>query len=154
MSPRDGLRVALVGLGFGAEFVPIYLDHPDVESVTYPSSKGAAITVLIRIWYTSSCAVSWKTAPLKSEYHVMVAKPTSRSHRLGGPRGGHRRLQRICHLRPHHSAPRSTFRIDRKDGTLIPLSANRPLTALNCGWRITLEEFRKHRWQPMRRCPW
>ena len=27
------LRVAVVGLGFGAEFVPIYLDHPDVASV-------------------------------------------------------------------------------------------------------------------------
>lgn len=27
------LRVALVGLGFGAEFVPIYQDHPDVASV-------------------------------------------------------------------------------------------------------------------------
>ena len=27
------LRVAVVGLGFGAEFLPIYLDHPDVQSV-------------------------------------------------------------------------------------------------------------------------
>jgi predicted dehydrogenase len=27
------IKVAVVGLGFGAEFVPIYLDHPDVESV-------------------------------------------------------------------------------------------------------------------------
>jgi predicted dehydrogenase len=27
------IHVALVGLGFGAEFVPIYLDHPDVASV-------------------------------------------------------------------------------------------------------------------------
>ena len=27
------IRVALVGLGFGAEFVPIYLDHPNVASV-------------------------------------------------------------------------------------------------------------------------
>ena len=27
------LRIAVVGLGFGAEFVPIYLDHPDVASV-------------------------------------------------------------------------------------------------------------------------
>jgi predicted dehydrogenase len=27
------LRIAVVGLGFGAEFVPIYMDHPDVESV-------------------------------------------------------------------------------------------------------------------------
>jgi len=30
---HDKLRVAVVGLGFGAEFAPIYLDHPDVESV-------------------------------------------------------------------------------------------------------------------------
>ncbi len=29
-----GLRIAVVGLGFGAKFVPIYLDHPDVASVT------------------------------------------------------------------------------------------------------------------------
>ncbi len=28
-----GLRIAVVGLGFGAKFVPIYLDHPDVASV-------------------------------------------------------------------------------------------------------------------------
>jgi predicted dehydrogenase len=27
------IRIAVVGLGFGAEFVPIYLDHPDVASV-------------------------------------------------------------------------------------------------------------------------
>jgi predicted dehydrogenase len=29
----DKLRIAVVGLGFGAEFVPIYMDHPDVEAV-------------------------------------------------------------------------------------------------------------------------
>jgi predicted dehydrogenase len=28
------IRVALVGLGFGAEFIPIYLHHPNVESLT------------------------------------------------------------------------------------------------------------------------
>ena len=27
------LRVALVGVSFGAEFVPIYLKHPDVDSL-------------------------------------------------------------------------------------------------------------------------
>ena len=31
---KDKIRIAVVGLGFGAEFVPIYLEHPDVESVT------------------------------------------------------------------------------------------------------------------------
>jgi predicted dehydrogenase len=30
---RDKLNVAVVGLGFGAEFVPIYLEHPDVGMV-------------------------------------------------------------------------------------------------------------------------
>jgi len=29
-----GIRVAVVGLGFGSEFVPIYRDHPNVASVT------------------------------------------------------------------------------------------------------------------------
>jgi predicted dehydrogenase len=29
----SGLTVAVVGLGFGQEFVPIYLSHPDVETV-------------------------------------------------------------------------------------------------------------------------
>lgn len=33
MSAAGGLRVAVVGLGFGAEFVPIYLSHPDVAEV-------------------------------------------------------------------------------------------------------------------------
>ena len=34
MKNQKGIRVAVVGLGFGSSFVPIYLDHPDVESVT------------------------------------------------------------------------------------------------------------------------
>jgi predicted dehydrogenase len=33
------IRVAVVGLGFGAEFVPIYLDHPDVEAVSICDSN-------------------------------------------------------------------------------------------------------------------
>jgi predicted dehydrogenase len=31
---RSGIHVAVVGMGFGAEFVPIYLDHPNVRAVT------------------------------------------------------------------------------------------------------------------------
>jgi predicted dehydrogenase len=30
---KSSIRVAVVGLGFGAEFVPIYLHHPDVDGV-------------------------------------------------------------------------------------------------------------------------
>lgn len=33
MTKRTGIRVAVVGLGFGAEFVPIYLRHPNVTEV-------------------------------------------------------------------------------------------------------------------------
>jgi predicted dehydrogenase len=33
MKKQGKIRVAVVGLGFGAAFVPIYLDHPDVASV-------------------------------------------------------------------------------------------------------------------------
>lgn len=36
----NGLHVAVVGLGFGAEFVPIYLDHPDVGAVTICDMRG------------------------------------------------------------------------------------------------------------------
>ena len=37
--PQDKVHIAVVGLGFGAEFVPIYLDHPDVESVVICDSN-------------------------------------------------------------------------------------------------------------------
>jgi len=33
MAEKNGIRVAVVGLGFGAEFVPIYLRHPNVARV-------------------------------------------------------------------------------------------------------------------------
>ena len=34
MNQKKGLHVGLVGLGFGAEFIPIYLDHPEVSELT------------------------------------------------------------------------------------------------------------------------
>lgn len=41
---RNGkLRVALVGLSFGAEFVPIYLKHPDVDSLVLVESDIALL---------------------------------------------------------------------------------------------------------------
>jgi predicted dehydrogenase len=33
MTPQKKVRVAIVGLGFGAEFIPIYQAHPDAEMV-------------------------------------------------------------------------------------------------------------------------
>lgn len=40
---QDKLRVAVVGVGFGAEFVPIYLDHPDVRSVAVCDADPARL---------------------------------------------------------------------------------------------------------------
>jgi predicted dehydrogenase len=37
------IRVALVGLGFGAEFIPIYLHHPNVESLTLCDTNRAVV---------------------------------------------------------------------------------------------------------------
>ena len=42
MSERAGLHIAVVGLGFGAEFVPIYLDHPDVAAVAICDADARA----------------------------------------------------------------------------------------------------------------
>ncbi len=43
--PRK-LRVGVVGLGFGAEFVPIYLAHPDVESVAICDPNAGILAAL------------------------------------------------------------------------------------------------------------
>lgn len=38
-----GLHIALVGVGFGAEFAPIYRDHPDVSAVTLCDSNAGKV---------------------------------------------------------------------------------------------------------------
>src|SRR5579864_5070326 len=46
MKSRNRIRLALVGLGFGAEFVPIYLHHPDVENLTICDSNAAVLNAV------------------------------------------------------------------------------------------------------------
>lgn len=41
--PEQKIRMAVVGLGFGAEFVPIYRDHPNVEAVTICDSNSTRL---------------------------------------------------------------------------------------------------------------
>lgn len=46
--PKQGkIRIAVVGLGFGAEFVPIYQDHPDVESVAICDSNSERLEKVV-----------------------------------------------------------------------------------------------------------
>jgi predicted dehydrogenase len=43
MAYEKGIRIAVVGLGFGAEFVPIYLDHPAVQEVSICDADAARL---------------------------------------------------------------------------------------------------------------
>lgn len=43
MVASDRIRIAVVGLGFGAEFVPIYLHHPNVEHVVVCDASEARL---------------------------------------------------------------------------------------------------------------
>ena len=40
------IRVALVGLSFGAEFIPIYLKHPDVDSLVLVDRDVAVLNAV------------------------------------------------------------------------------------------------------------
>ena len=42
MAAKNKINVALAGLSFGAEFVPIYLHHPWIESLTICDSDSAS----------------------------------------------------------------------------------------------------------------
>lgn len=46
----SGLKVAVVGLGFGRAFVPIYLAHPDVEDVVLVESDRARRSQVARVY--------------------------------------------------------------------------------------------------------
>jgi len=46
MAERAKLRIALVGMGFGGEFVPIYLHHPDVEYLAICDTDETALNAL------------------------------------------------------------------------------------------------------------
>lgn len=46
MKPSKGIHVAVVGLGFGAEFVPIYLHHPNVASLTIVDGNPATLAAI------------------------------------------------------------------------------------------------------------
>src|SRR5438874_2009332 len=41
---HEKIRIALVGLGFGAEFVPIYLHHPNVDRLAICDSNPCVLS--------------------------------------------------------------------------------------------------------------
>jgi predicted dehydrogenase len=53
---NNNIHVALVGLGFGAEFIPIYLHHPRVRAVTLVDSDPQILAREARKWNVSRTA--------------------------------------------------------------------------------------------------
>ncbi|GHO89808.1 extracellular solute-binding protein [Dictyobacter formicarum] len=46
MTKTNGVRIAVVGLGFGEDFVPLYLQHPDVEYVAICDMNETRVTAV------------------------------------------------------------------------------------------------------------
>src|SRR5690242_12642974 len=44
MPLKSKLHIAVVGLNFGADFVPLYAEHPDVETVTVCDANPAMLS--------------------------------------------------------------------------------------------------------------
>ena len=48
------VRVGMIGLGFGAEFIPIWQAHPDAEVVAICRRDEAALAATASSWTTTS----------------------------------------------------------------------------------------------------
>lgn len=65
---KDGkLRVALVGMSFGAEFIPIYLHHPDVYSLVLVDSDSKRLCEM---------AEKFEQKDIMTDYREVLADPT------------------------------------------------------------------------------
>ncbi len=57
-----GLHVAVVGPGFGAEFVPIYLDHPDVAAVSICDADPGRLSRTAGRFRWTGASSTWMTS--------------------------------------------------------------------------------------------
>lgn len=55
MEKKEKLNVVLAGLGFGASFLPIYLDHPDVKSVGIYDPNEKLLQEMADRYHVSRC---------------------------------------------------------------------------------------------------
>ena len=60
MEKKEKLNVVLAGLGFGASFLPIYLDHPDVESVGIYDPNEKLLQEMADRYHVSRCYHSFE----------------------------------------------------------------------------------------------
>jgi predicted dehydrogenase len=74
------IRIAIVGLGFGAEFIPIYQAHPDAELVAVCQRNGKTL---------DEVADHFGIAGRYTSYEEMLADPTIDAVHINTPIGNH-----------------------------------------------------------------
>jgi predicted dehydrogenase len=68
---KSKINVALVGLGFGAEFIPIYLHHPNVESLTICDSNNKVLQKIGAKFMVNRCVNDFETILKSDEYDAV-----------------------------------------------------------------------------------
>ncbi|MBA4066168.1 MAG: oxidoreductase [Isosphaera sp.] len=76
MATQKKVRVAIVGLGFGAEFIPIYQAHPDAELVAVCRRNKAEL---------DACARKFSVPKAYTEYDQLLADPDVDAVHINSP---------------------------------------------------------------------
>jgi predicted dehydrogenase len=78
---KDGkIRVAIVGLGFGAEFIPIYQRHPNAEMYAICRRNGAAL---------DECGNRFGVKVRYTDYQQLLADPKVDAVHINSPIADH-----------------------------------------------------------------
>src|SRR5690349_21456433 len=76
MSSDKKVRVAIVGLGFGAEFIPIYQAHPDAEIVAVCRRNKAEL---------DACARKFSIPKAYTDYDALLKDPDVDAVHINSP---------------------------------------------------------------------
>src|SRR5688500_20259817 len=76
----DKVRVAIVGLGFGAEFIPIYQKHPNAEMYGICRRDRQEL---------DACGDRFGVAARYTSYEAMLADPNVDAVRINSPMADH-----------------------------------------------------------------
>jgi len=76
MAAQKKIRVAIVGLGFGAEFIPIYQAHPNAEIYAICRRSGKEL---------NECGDKWGIKARYTDYNQMLADPNVDAVHINSP---------------------------------------------------------------------
>ncbi len=89
------IRVALVGLGFGAEFIPIYQAYPGVELSTICRRSRREL---------DECGERWRIAKRYTDFEQVLADPEIDAVHINSPIGDHARQSAAALVAGKHVA--------------------------------------------------